>query len=100
MIIRLRQRQRRARSPNGPNSAPRIPAERDEAADSQEAFAGPPRDDIKQAAEDIKNGLVDTEMYRNGVALNPLDNPDANHTDQTPPLEPAPGKHTGKSSKR
>lgn len=100
MIIRLRQRQRRARSPDGPNSAPRIPAERDEAADSQEAFDGPPRDEIKQAAQDIENGLVDTDMYKNGVALNPLDKPAAERADAAPPLEPAPGRQPGKQPKR
>lgn len=100
MIIRLRQRQRRARSPEGPNSAPRIPAERDESADSQELQNDQLRDNIKQGYEDVVHGQVDTDMYKNGVALNPLDQPDANASNQTPPLEPAPGTHSKKSSKQ
>lgn len=100
MIIRLRQRQRRARSPEGPNSAPRIPAERDESADSQELQNDQLRDNIKQGYEDVVHGQVDTDMYKNGVALNPLDKPDANDTNQTPPLDPAPGKQSSKSSKQ
>lgn len=100
MIIRLRQRQRRARSPGGPNSAPRLPAERDESADSQQINNGPLHDDIRQAAKDKERGLVDTDMYQNGVALNPLDKESAEQAQQTPPLDPAPGKRTGRGPQR
>lgn len=38
--------------------APRLPHERDESSDSA---SGPPRDVVRQAGEDIENGLVDTD---------------------------------------
>jgi hypothetical protein len=38
--------------------APRLPHEHDESSDSQ---TSPPRDEIVQASEDLKQGLVDTD---------------------------------------
>jgi hypothetical protein len=43
-------------------STPRLPHERDESHDSQASQPGPPRDDIKQAYEDLAHGQVDTDL--------------------------------------
>ncbi len=62
MTKHLQQRQIKTAQPATPDAAPRLPHERDESADSQ---SSPSRDRIKQAAKDIENGQVDTDM-RNG----------------------------------
>lgn len=108
MIIRLRQRQRRARSPNGPDSGPRIPAERDESHDSQAGTpptdiphnprGGAPRTGMQQAHDDAVSGQVDTDMYKNGVGLNPLDSGSTARADTVPPMKPAPGVNPKKKT--
>lgn len=42
-----------------PTSSPRMPHERDESFDSQ---ASAPRDEIRQAYEDVMNGQLDTDL--------------------------------------
>lgn len=42
-----------------PDGTPRLPHEHDESEDSQ---ASGPRDDIKQAYDDLENGLVETDL--------------------------------------
>ena len=49
----------RTKRPVRKNAIPRLPHERDESEDSQ---ASGPREDIKQAYLDIKNGQVDTDL--------------------------------------
>ncbi|HEX2529973.1 MAG TPA: hypothetical protein VHK70_00715 [Burkholderiaceae bacterium] len=56
----LRELQIRTARPRRKDAAPRMPHERDESDDSQET--GGPRDDIKQAYEDLENGLIDTDL--------------------------------------
>lgn len=55
----LKQRQIKTQGPNTPDSAPRLPHERDESEQSQ---SSEPRQDMQQAYEDIQNGLVDTDL--------------------------------------
>ena len=62
MTKNLQQRQVKTSSPTSPDTAPRLPHERDESADSQ---SSPSRDRIKQAAKDLEDGQVDTDL-RNG----------------------------------
>ncbi len=55
----LKQRQIKTKRPTTPESAPRLPHERDESDDSQ---ASGPREDMQQAFDDLQNGLVDTDL--------------------------------------
>lgn len=50
----------RTGKPVRPDHVPRMPHERDESSDSQES--GGPREDMKQAFEDIQSGQVDTDL--------------------------------------
>lgn len=47
------------KKPVKPGTVPRMPHERDESADSQQSG---PREDMKQAYEDIERGLKDTDL--------------------------------------
>ena len=62
MTRNLQQRQVKTAPPACPDTAPRLPHERDESSDGE---SGPTRDRIKQAAKDIEDGQVDTDL-RNG----------------------------------
>lgn len=56
----LKQRQVKTAPAATPAAAPRLPHERDEAADSQESDG--PREDMQQAFDDLENGLIDTDL--------------------------------------
>lgn len=79
----LKQRQVRTKSPAGPESAPRLPHERDESDDSQ---ASGPRESMRQAYEDIEHGLVDTDL-RGSLGVNPATRAPFNDPEPTPPAE-------------
>jgi hypothetical protein len=58
MVTTLKQAHVRTPQPNKVDPAPRMPHEHDESDDSQ---ASGPRDDMRQAYEDIQSGQVDTD---------------------------------------
>jgi hypothetical protein len=63
MVKNPKQRQVKTAPPVDEKSAPRLPHERDESADSQSIA---PRKVMQQAAADIESGQVDTDL-RNGA---------------------------------
>jgi hypothetical protein len=60
----LKQHQVRTKRPVRKGTTPRLPHERDESDDSQQL--GEPRDDMKQAFDDLQNGQVDTDLRNTG----------------------------------
>lgn len=73
----LKQRQVKTSAPTTRGAAPRLPHERDESPDSQ--ALGAPREDMQQASDDLKKGLVDTDLRGatpgTGQANRPRDDP-------------------------
>lgn len=69
-----KQRQIKARRPIRSHHTPRLPHERDESEDSQEAGSGDRRD-IQQAYRDIQNGLQDTDLRGSLGSTNVADAP-------------------------
>ena len=64
MKTALKQHQVKTKRPvKGGGVTPRMPHERDESDDSQESM---PREDMKQAYEDLQNGQVDTDLRETG----------------------------------
>ncbi|MBI1891147.1 MAG: hypothetical protein HYS18_10905 [Burkholderiales bacterium] len=56
----LKHPQVKTKRPTTPHAAPRLPHERDESDDSQ---TSEPREEMKQAYDDIERGLVDTDLH-------------------------------------
>ena len=77
----LKQRQIKTKRPTTPESAPRLPHERDESDDSQSSG---PREDMQQAYEDIENGLVDTDL-RGSLGVDEATRARHNTPGKTPP---------------
>ena len=63
MKTTLKQHQVSTKGPEAGRTTPRMPHERDESDDSQGSV---PRDDMRQAYEDLKNGQVDTDLRETG----------------------------------
>jgi hypothetical protein len=63
MRTALKQHQVKTGRPVKDRVTPRMPHERDESDDSQES---PPRDDMKQAYQDLQQGQVDTDLRETG----------------------------------
>ena len=63
MKTTLKQHQVSTKGPESGRTTPRMPHERDESDDSQGSV---PRDDIKQAYDDLMNGQVDTDLRETG----------------------------------
>ena len=59
MVSALKQHQVKTGRPTRKDATPRLPHERDESDDSQESGV---REDMQQAYEDIKRGLLDTDL--------------------------------------
>ncbi len=59
MVSTLKQHQVKTSRPTRKDATPRLPHERDESDDSQESGV---REDMQQAYEDIKRGLLDTDL--------------------------------------
>ena len=59
MVSALKQHQVKTGRPTREDATPRLPHERDESDDSQESGV---RKDMQQAYEDIKRGLLDTDL--------------------------------------
>lgn len=81
----LKQRQVKTAPPVSPADAPRLPHERDESFDSQEI--GEPRETIRQAYEDLENGLVDTDL-RSVMGVDDATRAPINHPEPSP-IDPA-----------
>lgn len=75
--------------PSRKESTPRLPHERDESHDSQATKSGPPRDDMKQAYQDLMDGQVDTDLREtrgvDAVVNNPPGPSPVNPSDQQQP---------------
>lgn len=78
----VKQRQISTKPPATPEAAPRLPHERDESNDSQDA--GQPREDMQQAFEDLEKGLVDTDL-RGSMGVDPATRARHNTEEPTPP---------------
>jgi hypothetical protein len=63
MRTALKQHQVKTKRPVKGGVTPRMPHERDESEDSQESV---PRDDMKQAYQDLQQGQVDTDLRETG----------------------------------
>ena len=63
MKTTLKQHQVSTKGPERERVTPRMPHERDESDDSQGSV---PRDDIKQAYDDLMSGQVDTDLRETG----------------------------------
>lgn len=82
----LKNLQVKTKRPTKPDAAPRMPHERDESEDSQ---ASGPRESMKQAHDDIEQGLVDTDL-RGAVHADEEIRASHETTQATPP---APGRN-------
>jgi hypothetical protein len=79
----LKQRQVKTKRPTHGDVAPRLPHERDESDDSQ---ASPPRKVMRQAYQDVENGLVDTDL-RGSLGVDEATRAKHNSTEPSPPSE-------------
>ena len=79
MTLHPKQRQIKTGTAADPSATPRLPHERDESDDSQQSG---PRGDMQQAAKDIAEGQVDTDLRNKAAGV---ENVVQKSTDTKPP---------------